>query len=288
MSNFAIFTDSACDLSPELLAQWQVRAVSLNFRFVGNDTLYSDNDMTSAEFYAQMREGKIAKTSAVNSETFAQEFEKELKEGNDVLYVGFSSGLSNTYNAGRLAAEALKDAYPDRKILTVDTLCASAGEGLLLRFACDKRDAGATIEEALAHVEALRPRLAHWFTVDDLDYLKRGGRVSPAVAFVGNMLGIKPVLHVDDEGHLIKRDTVRGRKKAVAALAQKMVELEADVENYPIYISHADCIADAEYLAGLIKTQFGKDVAVITNVGTVIGAHSGPGTLALFFVAKNR
>jgi DegV family protein with EDD domain len=288
MSNFAIFTDSACDLSPELLAQWQVRSVSLNFRFVGNDTLYSDNDMTSAEFYAQMREGKIAKTSAVNSETFAQEFEKALKEGNDVLYVGFSSGLSNTYNAGRLAAEALKDAYPDRKILTVDTLCASAGEGLLLRFACDKRDAGATIEETLAHVETLRPRLAHWFTVDDLDYLKRGGRVSPAVAFVGNMLGIKPVLHVDDEGHLIKRDTVRGRKKAVAALAQKMVELEADVENYPIYISHADCIADAEYLAGLIKTQFGKDVAVITNVGTVIGAHSGPGTLALFFVAKNR
>ena len=288
MNKFVIFTDSACDIVPSTLSDWGVKAICLNFRFVGNDTLYSDNDMSSAEFYAEMRAGKIAKTSAVNADSFALAFEEELKAGNDVLYIGFSSGLSNTYNAGRIAADQLREAYPDRKIVVVDTLCASAGEGMMVRFACDKRDAGATIEETAAFVEELKPRLAHWFTVDDLEYLKRGGRVSPTVAFVGNMLGIKPVLHVDDAGHLIKIDTVRGRKKSIVALADKMVELEADVENYPIYISHGDCLADAEFLKKVIFDKFGKEVAIITNVGTVIGAHSGPGTLALFFVAKQR
>lgn len=288
MNKFIIFTDSACDIVPEILAEWGVKAICLNFRFVGNDTLYSDNDMSSSEFYAEMRAGKVAKTSAVNSESFAQAFEEELKAGNDVLYIGFSSGLSNTYNAGRIAAEQLRDSYPDRKILAVDTLCASAGEGLLLRLACDKRDAGATIEETAEFVEGIKLRVAHWFTVDDLEYLKRGGRVSPTVAFVGNMLGIKPVMHVDNDGHLIKIDTVRGRKKSIAALADKMTELEADVEHYPIFISHGDCLADAEFLKKLIFDKFGKEVAIITNVGTVIGAHSGPGTLALFFIAKER
>ena len=288
MNSFYIFTDSACDLSPNTLKDWNVTSVALNFRFVGNDTLYSDNDMTSAEFYAQMREGKIAKTSAVNSELFSRAFETALAAGQDVLYVGFSSGLSNTFNAGRIAIENLKEKYPDRKLVAFDTLCASAGEGMMLRFACDKRDAGASLEETVAYLEALKPRLAHWFTVDDLEYLKRGGRVSPAVAFVGNMLGIKPVLHVDNDGHLIKRDTVRGRKKAIAALADKMQELSADVEQFPIYISHADCQADVDYLCKLIADRFGKEVAIVTNVGTVIGAHAGPGTLALFFVAKER
>lgn len=288
MNKFCIFTDSACDISSDVLKEWNVTCVSLNFRFVGNDTLYSDNDMTSSEFYAQMRAGKIAKTSAVNSELFSKSFETALADGFDVLYVGFSSGLSNTFNAGRIAAEGLKEKYPDRKIIAIDTLCASAGEGMMLRLACDKRDEGVTIEEAAAYLEGIKLRLAHWFTVDDLEYLKRGGRVSPAVAFVGNMLGIKPVLHVDNDGHLIKRDTVRGRKKAIAALADKMAELDADIEHYPIYISHADCQADADYLCKLIMDKFGKEVAIVTNVGTVIGAHSGPGTLALFFVAKER
>ena len=288
MNKIKIFTDSAADLSPELLASWDVGSIALNFRFVGNDTLYSDNDMSSAEFYAEMRAGKVAKTSAVNTESFAAAFEEELKAGNDVLYVGFSSGLSNTFNAGRLATLELADRYPDQKILAVDTLCASAGQGMMVRIACDRRDAGDSIEEIASALEAIKLRLAHWFTVDDLEYLKRGGRVSPAVAFVGNMLGIKPVLHVDNDGHLIKRDTVRGRKKAIAALAAKMEELGADVENYPIYISHADCLGEAEFLAKMIKDKFGKDVEIITNVGTVIGAHAGPGTLALFFIANER
>lgn len=285
---FKIFTDSACDISPELLAQWDVQAISLNFRFVGDDKLYSDNDMASSEFYAQMREGKVAKTSAVNSETFAQAFAPELENGNDILYLGFSSGLSNTFNAGRIATEQLSEIYPDKKIFAVDTLCASAGQGLIVRLVCDKRDAGASIEEAAAFAEEIKLRVAHWFTVDDLVYLKRGGRISPTAAFVGNMLGIKPVLHVDNDGHLISMSKVRGRKTAINAMAQKMAELDADTRNYPIYISHADCMSDVEYLTKQIKEKTGKDVSVITNVGTVIGAHSGPGTLALFFIAKER
>ncbi len=288
MNQYCIYTDSACDISAELLGAWNVKFVPLNFRFVGNDTLYSDNDISSKEFYAEMRAGKVAKTSAVNSETFAQAFEEELKNGNDLLYLGFSSGLSNTFNAGRIAAEQLREKYPERKIFAVDSLSASAGFGLFVRIICDKRDAGATIEEAAAFAEEIKLRVAHWFTVDDLVYLKRGGRVSSTAAFVGNMLGIKPVLHVDNEGHLINMAKVRGRKTSITALADKIGELEADVEHYPIYISQADCMPDIEYLQKIIKEKYGKDVAVITDIGAVIGAHSGPGTVALFFVAKER
>lgn len=287
MSQYCIFTDSACDISAELLGEWNVKFIPLNFRFVGNDTLYSDNDLSSKEFYEEMRAGKIAKTSAVNSETFLQAFEEELKLGNDVLYLGFSSGLSNTFNAGRIATEQLSEQYPDRKIFAIDTLAASAGFGLLVRLACDKRDAGATIEEVASFIEENKLRLAHWFTVDDLVYLKRGGRISPTVAFVGNMLGIKPVLHVDNEGHLINMNKVRGRKTAIAALAAKIGELEADL-NYPIYISQADCMPDVDYLCKVIKEKYGKDVTIVTNIGAVIGAHAGPGTVALFFMAKER
>lgn len=288
MNNYCIFTDSGCDLSRELLDAWGVKSLSLNFRFVGSDTLYSNDDMDTKEFYQKMREGSVAKTSAVNSEAFAQAFEEELKKGNDLLYIAFSSGLSNTFNAGRIACEQLSEKYPDRKVFAVDTLAASAGQGLLVRLACDKRDAGATIEEVASFVEGIRLRLAHWFTVDDLVYLKRGGRISPTAAFVGNMLGIKPVLHVDNEGHLINMSKVRGRKTSLNALVSKMEETEADVENYPIYICNADCMSDVEYVKKCILDKFGKEVSVVTDVGPVIGAHSGPGTLAVFFVAKER
>ena len=288
MNNYCIFTDSGCDLSREHLDAWSVKSLCLNFRFVGNDTLYSNDDMNTKEFYQKMREGSVAKTSAVNSETFAQAFEEELKKGYDVLYLGFSSGLSNTFNAGRIATEQLSEKYPDRKIFAVDTLAASAGQGLLVRIACDKRDAGASIEEVASCIEEIKLRLAHWFSVDDLVYLKRGGRISPTAAFVGNMLGIKPVLHVDNDGHLINMAKVRGRKTALNALVSKMTETEADVEHYPIYISHADCMSDVEYVKKCIAEKFGKEVAVVTDVGPVIGAHSGPGTIALFFVAKER
>ena len=288
MAQFCIFTDSACDIKPELLQEWGVASLSLNFRFTGDETLYSDNTMPIADFYNKMREGAVAKTSAVNSESFAEAFDAILAQGQDLLYLGFSSGLSNTFNAGRLAADQLREQYPDRKILVVDTLAASAGFGLLVYLVAQKRNEGATIEEAAAYAGELIPRLCHWFTVDDLVYLKRGGRISPTAAFVGNMLGIKPVLHVDNEGHLINMAKVRGRRTALATLAAKIGELEADVENYPIYISHGDCMADVEILKKMILDKYGKEVKLVTDVGAVIGAHAGPGVLALFFIARER
>ena len=288
MSNFVIHTDSGCDISPEVLAQWGVPFSSLTFRFNDDDKEYANGDMSFADFYQKMRDGGIAKTAAVNTETFKASFEKTLKEGKDVLYLGFSSGLSTTYNSARIAAAELNKSYPDRKVITVDTLCASAGGGLIVRLALDKMAEGATIEETAEYATSLVPKLCHWFTVDDLVYLKRGGRVSPTVAFVGNMLGIKPVLHVDNEGHLTNVAKVRGRKTAIQTLADKYGALAEQLDSDKVYISHGDCLGDAEELAKILKERYGATVSIITYVGAVIGAHSGPGTLALFFIGKER
>ena len=288
MSTFIIHTDSACDLKPELLAEWGVPYTSLTFRFDGEKNEFANGDMTAEDFYAKMRAGGVGKTAAVNSETFRKAFLKTLKEEKDILYLGFSSGLSTTYNSARLAAEELRGQFPDRKIITVDTLAASAGQGLLVYLALEKQKSGATIEETAAYIEGIKLNLCHWFTVDDLVYLKRGGRVSPTVAFVGNVLGIKPVLHVDNEGHLVNVSKVRGRKTAVAALAEKYGALANDLAGGTVYISHGDCMKDAEELASILKEKYGATVQIITDVGPVIGSHSGPGTLALFFVGKER
>lgn len=288
MNPYAIYTDSACDIIPETLASWGVSYVSLTFRIDGGETEYTERDIPSSEFYDKMRAGAIAKTSAVNAETFRTAFEAELKEGRDVLYIGFSSGLSATYNSARIAAEDLAQKYPDRRVITIDSLCASAGFGLLVALAVRKRDQGATLDELSDYVKAAVPGICHWFTVDNLVYLKRGGRISPTVAFVGNLLGIKPVLHVDDEGHLINMTKVRGRRAAIAALAQKYGELLADPACNEAFISHGDCLRDAELLKDILEKDYGAKVTLITPVGTVIGAHSGPGTLALFFIGKQR
>ncbi|MBO5417317.1 MAG: DegV family protein [Clostridia bacterium] len=288
MSDYVIFTDSACDIKPELLKEWGVGFQSLTLRFEKDDKEYTDGAIDSKLFYDRMRNGGVAKTAAVNSEMFSNAFEEHLKNGIDLLYLGFSSGLSTTFNSARLAAESLREKYPERKIVVVDTLSASAGFGLLLNLTVEKKNAGATIEEAAAFAEELKYKLCHWFTVDDLVYLKRGGRISPTVAFVGNVLGIKPVLHMDNEGHLINMFKVRGRKTSVAALADKYGELAVDKEGGKVFISHGDCLKDAEELAKILKDRYNATVELITNVGTVIGAHSGPGTLALFFVGTER
>ncbi len=286
--SYVILTDSACDLAPDVLASFGVAAKSLTFRFTDSDQEYSNDEMPVSEFYEQMRQKRVAKTAAVNTEVFCEFFDSYLKEGIDVLYLGFSSGLSNTYNAARVAAEQIAPKYPERKVIAVDTLCASAGQGLLLKLAVDQKNAGKGIEEVAAFVQEQRLRICHWFTVDDLDYLKRGGRVSPLAALAGNLLGIKPVLHVDNEGHLIKMGTARGRRGSLLSIVQKYDELAIDPAAGPVYISHADSRADAELLAGMLKDRHGVEVEIITDVGTVIGAHSGPGTLALFFLGKER
>ncbi len=288
MGQFIIHTDSACDIQPSVLKEWGVPYMALTFRFDGSDKEYYDGDIESKAFYDKMRDGAVAKTAAVNTALFKEMFEKTLKEGNDILYLGFSSGLSTTYNSARIAAEELKSDYPDRKIITIDSLCASAGFGLLLRLALDKKAEGATIEETAEYIESIKLKLCHWFTVDDLVYLKRGGRVSPTVAFVGNVLGIKPILHVDNDGHLINITKVRGRKTSITALADRYTALADKLDSDKVYISHGDCLEDAEELARILKERHGATVSIITPVGTVIGAHSGPGTIALFFVGKER
>lgn len=288
MSNYVIFTDSAADIKPELLNKWGVSFISLTFRFEGDDKEYSNNEISASDFYARMREGGIAKTAAINPETFAKAFEEILSRGNDILYIGFSSGLSTTYNSAKIAMDELKEKYPERKMLAVDTLAASAGQGMLVYLAAEKKNSGADIEETAQYIEDNKLKLCHWFTVDDLVYLKRGGRVSPTVAFVGNLLGIKPVLHVDNEGHLINMFKVRGRKAAIAALAEKLGELALDKKGGTVYISHGDCMNDVKALEEILKKNYGAKVDIVADVGPVIGAHSGPGTLALFFVGKER
>lgn len=288
MSNYVIFTDSSCDLSQEMINARGIYSASLTFRFDDSEKIYSNNEMPIKDFYDKMREGGVAKTAAVNSAAFEEGFEKQLKEGRDILYIGFSTGLSTTYNSARIAADELKSKYPERKILLVDTLAASAGIALLIDMVLEKKNRGATIEEAAEYAESIKMRICHWFTVDNLEYLKRGGRISPTAAFFGNMLGIKPVLHVDNEGHLVNVDKVRGRRTSIIALADKYGALCDDEGNKKVYISHADCLAEAEELGRIINEKYGATTELITNVGTVIGAHAGPGTIALFFVGKER
>ena len=288
MKNFVIFTDSGCDLPAELLKQWGVEYLSLTFHFEGEDREYGNGDMPTKEFYDKMREGAVAKTAAINMDTFKNAFEAFLKQGQDVLYLAFSSGLSATSHSAVLAAEELNEEYADNKVTVVDTLAASAGQGMLVYLAVEKKKTGASLEEIAKFVEDNRLNLAHWFTVDDLEYLKRGGRVSPAVAFVGGLLGIKPVLHVDDEGHLIKRGTVRGRKAALKALVEKYMELAIEPGKAPIYFCHADCAGDVEILKSLVRETCGAEVDLVVDIGPVIGAHAGPGTIAIFFLGKQR
>ncbi len=288
MNKYVIFADSACDIKRSLLGEWGVPFEALTYKFDGSDKVYINDEIPSKDFYQKMREGGIAKTAAVNPDTFKNTFEEVFKEGKDIFYIGFSSGLSTTFNSARIALNDLKERYPDRKFIALDTLGASAGIGILLRLALDKQAEGLSLDDNAAYIESIKLNLCHWFTVDDLVYLKRGGRVSPAAAFFGNMIGIKPVLHVDNEGHLVPVSKVRGRKTALAAMADKYGELALDKENGLVYISHGDYEDDANALSAMLAERYGAKVSIITDVGPVIGAHSGPGTLALFFLGSER
>lgn len=288
MKDYVICTDSGCDIRRNILEEWGVPYVELTFRFAQEDKDYTDKDIAIKDFYDRMREGSIAKTSAVNPDTFTSMFEQYISQGKDVLYLGFSSGLSTTCNSAHIAAKELSEQYPDNKVFVVDTLCASAGQGLLLYLVLQKKAKGYSVEEAAAYAEESKAKICHWFTVDDLEYLKRGGRISPTVALVGNVLGVKPVLHVDNEGHLINKQKVRGRKAALRVLAEKYGELAEDVQGGTVFICNADCMQDVETLKDMIKEKYGAKVELVTDIGPVIGAHAGPGTIAVFFVGKER
>lgn len=288
MNSYTIFTDSGCDIPTAMLEKWGVKFCELSLLFAEKNESLKNGEIDVTEFYKRMRTGEVATTSAVNVGAFEQLFEAELKKGNDIFYLGFSSGISATYNSGESAAKALQEKYPKRKIITVDSLAASLGFGLLLYMCVKKKEAGASIEELEQYALNTRLHLCHWFTVDDLIYLKRGGRVSGAAATIATILNVKPVLHVDDAGHLINMYKVRGRKKSVHALADNFGKLAAQPYNGTIFIGHSDCIEDAQDLADILKEEYGATVELISDVGPVIGAHSGPGTLALFFVGSNR
>ena len=285
--DFQIITDSCCDFPTPMYGQLGLTFVPLTVEFRGN-TFDDKNDDTLKDMYQGLRAGEVAKTSAVNPSRWSQAMEKALAAGKDVLVLAFSSGLSTTYQSAVIAAEELKDAYPDRKIQVIDTLCASMGQGLLVWYACKKRDEGLSLDEVAQWVLDNRLHLCHWFTVDDLMYLKRGGRISAATALVGTMLQIKPLLHVDDEGHLINMTKTRGRKAAIDAMVKKAQELGVGYDNSTMFISHGDCLSDAEYLSRQLKEKCGVKDVVISYVGAVIGSHSGPGTLALFFLGSHR
>lgn len=285
--SYKIITDSCCDFPNEMYAELDLVANPLSVEFRGQ--VYDDkNDDSLKEMYDGLRAGEAAKTSAVNPDRWAKAMEDVLAQGQDVLVLAFSSGLSTTYQSAVIAAEELREKYPDRKIYVVDTLSASMGQGLLVWYACKKRDEGMALEELHAWVEENKLHLCHWFTVDDLMYLRRGGRISATTALVGTMLQIKPVLHMDDEGHLINMAKARGRKASIDALARKVEELGGNYDNSTMFISHGDCLEDAEYLAKLLKEKYGVKEVRISYVGAVIGSHSGPGTVALFFLGEHR
>ena len=285
-----ILTDSSADLTAELAAELGVEVIPLSFTMEDKTYFnYPDNrDIDPADFYARLRGGAMATTAAVNVADYTEAIEPILKEGKDVLVLAFSSGLSATCHSAQIAAGELMEQYPDRKVYVVDTLCASLGQGLLVWYAANLKKQGKTMEEVRDWTEEHKLNLCHWFTVDDLHFLKRGGRISAATAVLGTMLSIKPVMHVDNEGHLIKVGTARGRNASLKALVDHMEQTVLDLKGQSIFISHGDCLADAQKVADDIRARFGVEDIVINYVGPVIGAHSGPGTVALFFMGSER
>lgn len=285
--SYKIITDTCCDFPAEMYKELDLEVVSLSVLYKGmNYNEYSEAWLK--DLFDGLREGETTSTSAANPESWAAVIEPVLKDGKDALVLAFSSGLSTTYQSAVIAAQELQEKYPDRKVSVVDTLCASLGQGLLVWYACQKRDEGMSLEELTAWCEDNKLNLCHWFTVDDLMYLKRGGRVSAATALLGTMLKIKPVLHVDNEGHLINVAKTRGRRASIEALAAKMGDSAIPGANDTVFICHGDCQQDADYLASLVKEKYGVKHVFIYYVGAVIGSHSGPGTLALFFLGDRR
>ena len=290
MSEFVLMTDSSADLSQEMVQELGVTVLPLSFTIQGKAYRnYPDNrEMDLPLFYDMLRAGELATTSAVNVAEYTQAVEPILQEGKDVLILAFSSGLSSTYQASVLAAGELREKYPDRKIYTVDTLCASLGQGLLVYLAAQEQRKGKSIEEVRDWAEETKLHLCHQFTVDDLHFLKRGGRISATTAVVGSMLQIKPVLHVDNEGHLINIGKARGRQASLKALVDKMEKTVTEEGRKTVFISHGDCRKDAVTVADMVRERFGTQDIRINFVGPVIGAHSGPGTLALFYLGTER
>ncbi len=287
MANFQIITDSCCDLDNHSYEKLGLKVLPLAVNFRGQECDIREGEALKT-VYDALRKGEAASTSAVNPNGWSQAIAQVLQAGQDALVLAFSSGLSTTYQSAVIAATELQEQYPQRKILVVDTLSASLGQGLLVYYTCKKRDEGLSLEETARWCEENKLHLCHWFTVDDLMYLKRGGRISSATALMGTMLSIKPVLHMDDAGHLVSVAKARGRKASIEALAAKLGQLGEGFDNSTVFISHGDCPEDARYLEQILRKNYGVEHVYTNYIGAVIGSHSGPGTLALFFLGKHR
>lgn len=290
MQKFIITTDTTADLPEDYIARHNLGIMSLTYTMEGV-TYDREHAMDVKEFYAKMREGQLPTTSQVNPET-AKEIFTDLADKNDcdILHIAFSSGLSGSYNSARMAAEELAEENFPHRVVVIDSLCASLGEGLLVHKAVSLMENGKSLDEIAEWVENNKLHLVHNFTVDDLFHLYRGGRVSKTAAFLGTVINLKPILHVDDEGHLIPLSKVRGRKKSLLALVDSMEKQMGSYrdQNDIVFISHGDCIEDAQFVADQVKERFGIDSFLINYVGSTIGAHSGPGTIALFYLGEYR
>lgn len=289
MREYVITTDNNSDLPEEYYKEHGVGCTYLSYSMDGKNYTHG-NFLPEHEFYQAMRNGSLPTTAQVNPESARQLMEPYLKEGKDVLHIAFSSGLSGSYNSARIAAEELQEEYPERSVQVIDSLAASLGQGLLVHLACQHKEAGEDMDTVIKWIEENRLHIVHLFTVDDLFHLHRGGRVSKTTAIVGSMLNIKPILHVNNEGKLINIGKSRGRKKALQELVNLMDQKIGSLRDScsTIFISHGDCEEDARYVEKKVREKYNIQTVIINNVGATIGAHSGPGTLALFFVGDER
>lgn len=289
MRDFVITTENTADFPVDYIIKNDLGIVNLSYLIDGEN--FSDGrELEPEEFYMRVRAGSMPTTSQVNPDQAKEFFSKYLAKGVDILHLAFSSGLSGTYNSMRLAAEELMEEHKDCRIIVIDTLCASLGEGLIVDYALRMKAEGCSIEEIAAWSEVHKKNFIHVFTVDDLNHLYRGGRVSKATAVIGTMVNIKPILHVDNEGHLMALDKVRGRKKSLQMLVQYMDQKMGSYKekNAVVFISHGDCLEDAEYVKKLIEEKYGEKEFLIHFIGPTIGTHAGPGTVALFFMGDER
>ena len=290
MREYVIMTDSCCDLTDHMAKELELAVVPLTVHIDGHDypNLLDGSAISFEDFYGKIRGGVLATTAAANVGQFQEAMRPILAAGKDIVSINFSSALSTTYQSACIAAQDMKEEFPDANIYVVDSLSASLGQGLLLYLTVQKKREGLSAQELVQWVEDNKLHIDHWFTVDDLNYLKMGGRLSAGAAFFGSMLSIKPVMHVDDQGRLIPVSKARGRKASLTALVDRMAATAIDPENQTVFISHGDCLTDAEFVAEEVRRRLGVKTVCINYVGPVIGNHSGPGTMALFFLGKER
>ena len=285
MNSYRIICDFGCNLPEHMIEQYQIEIIPTNLHIEGEKNILS-NEIDIFEFYKKLREKKMIRTSAINMHSFKNCFTKTLEKGDDIIYIGMSAGLSGTFNAGLLAAKELSEEYPERKIYCIDSRSGCGGIGLVAYLAALKKDEGADIEEKYAYLRELSERLQSWLTVDDLFFLRRGGRLTSATALVGSLLMIKPVLTVDDEGKLTVKGKARGKKGVVEELLKRFDELAFDPENSTVVISHSDCMEDAVNFDMRLRAKWDVRDTIITDIGSAFGAHCGPGAIAVFFIGK--